>query len=125
MNAGLANGFVRFGSTAHRILLYIHANREAGHRDFVEEFGDLLPNNIGITLTRLRRFGYIVKVRTLDPYIEKCRTQAVYRIAPRPGIEIQPKPYQNKSKIERSSKYRKRCKVKVPSVFQFRGNIPI
>jgi DNA-binding transcriptional ArsR family regulator len=120
MNPGLKQGFVRFGTAAHKILLAVHELGRATHAIILEET-ELEPREVGMNLTRLRECGFLVKLGRVDGYVHNCRTQAMYAI---PAGKLRKLPeFQNKTAQERTRKLRATKKMKVPSVFNFRGEV--
>lgn len=124
MNAGLPQGFVRFGSVAHRVLVYIHESGHAMHAQIVQDL-DLSADEVGMCLTRLRRLGFIHRIGRASSYKHHVeRTQLVYAI----DSSHRAKEFENvknKSTAERTRRYRERKAIRVPSIFDFRGKIRI
>lgn len=77
---GLASGFVVFGTTAHKILLLLHEHGRLMHSDFVEE--DIgTAANIGMALTKLRRYGFIYPVGKVSKYeTGAAKSQMLYTL---------------------------------------------
>ena len=118
MNAGLAQGFVRFNTVAHEILLLLHEFGRMRHSDFVEELGSEKAANVSATLKRLHVFGFIHPCGKLSKYIARdARTQQVW------SLEIPEKitDYKRASVRERTRRYRAAKKLQVASVFDWRG----
>lgn len=122
MNPGLPQGFVRFGTAPHKILVFA---LEVGKitQTLIEEELDLERREIGINIFRLRKFGFLVKIGRVNGYEAKCRTQAVH-VLPDSGHKPL-KAFKNKTAAERTRKMRASKAIKVPSVFQFRGVINV
>jgi len=131
MNAGLPQGFVRFGTTAHLILVHLAEVGETSQVNLQEELG-FDAREVGMNLTRLRRHKFIRKLGRLDGYLFECRTQAVYTLfhsGIRADIYVGVK---NKTTAERTRKYRAKlasakvdASLRVPSVFNFKGEFHV
>jgi hypothetical protein len=126
MNAGIAQGFVRFGTLAHRILVIAYEQRWTSNRavhDELKSQGIVFDHSnaaIAANLARLRDHGFLYIVgRDRGP---TGRSFALYAITPRTGNQIYVKPM---TPAERTRKYRARKAVRVPSVFNFRGKIKV
>lgn len=127
MNVGIASGFIRFGSLAHRILVIVHEHKRTSHRQIYTELKDqdsrlahsktAVNTNIG----RLRDNGFLYVVGSSRGRMG--RSFALYAITRRhKGSQDYVKPM---TATERTRKYRARKAVKVPSVFAFRGQITV
>lgn len=122
MNPGLPQGFVRFGTVPHRILVFALEFGRITHTMVEQELG-IERREIGINIHRLRKFGFLVRIGRVDGYKTGCRTQGVHVLW---GPDIKPlKSFRNKTAAERTRKMRAKKAVKVPSVFQFRGVINV
>ena len=122
MNAGLPQGFVRFGTVAHTILVHIHEQGVSSHINILDQC-DVDSCEIGMNLTRLRCHGFIESVGRIDGYEHKCRTQQAYMIVG--SGECPFKKFKNKTAVERTQKYRRSLKLRVNTVFDFRGTLDI
>lgn len=125
MITGLPQGFVRFGSAAHALLKTIHEHGKATREFLVYEL-DMDGNTVGMALSRLEKHGFVQRIGRIDPYVADARVQSIYRIW-RPG-KVRAAKSVTKSGRERTAKYRERInreKLKVSSIFGFRGKIPL
>ena len=124
MNPGLAQGFVRFGTTAHAILLTLHTlgpQTLPALREAIYGPGVALCDT-SANLTRLHRLGFVFPVgRERQP---GRRISVVFglRGGLRYGWATATQPF---TAAERSRTYRVRKRVRVGSVFAFRGTISI
>lgn len=75
-NAGLRQGFVRFGTTAHMILKHVEEAGECTQESIMGELG-LEARLVGMTLTRLVKYKFLRRIGKLDPYEFGVRTQRV------------------------------------------------
>jgi hypothetical protein len=119
-NKGIPQGFVKFGSAAHRILKHIH---ECGNSTpiMLQEALDLNRHHCGMVLTRLVRHGFLYRVDKAPEVVTGEKTAFIYSLTPS-DRRIR---YQPLSAIERSRRARQKKKIKVPSVFAFRGSVPL
>lgn len=125
-NPGLKQGFVKFGTIAHRILVALHRRGKASiFTWFVLEMPDLDDKAIAMTLTYLGRYGYIFntgKVNGHDSPTGVAQTRWALREVTRPR-------YRRISQAKRQAKCRNAKReaqaARVPSVFQFRGEIHV
>ena len=60
LNAGLPNGFVRFGTVAHMILVYLHEYGDAGAPALSQDTGFTVPE-LSANLGRLLKFGFVFR----------------------------------------------------------------
>jgi hypothetical protein len=117
-DAGLPQGFVRFGTLAHRILLHIHHYGPAGHDDLQQDLQDI---GISANLGRLHKHGFLFKVGRTH-VASGIRSGNVFGLT---------RAHHNMHKIkmaapgERQARYRAAQKLKVPSVFEFRGSVTL
>jgi hypothetical protein len=123
MNVGLPQGFVKFGSVGHKILVFIFEHADARQVDLVEE-NIASEASIGVALTRLRRSGMVICLGRASAYDTGDRTQAVYAL---PGTPRRPRleSTQNAPNKARTKKYRENRRKRVSSIFQFRGEIHV
>ena len=123
MNAGLAQGFVRFGTLAHFILLRAHeekfvSNMSIRHRLMYDGQGfDKSGAAVAANLQRLVRYKFLFKVGRDRVYGK--RSFAVFALDYRSGNGA-PR-YENVPATQRTKDYRERKKHKVNSVFNWRG----
>jgi hypothetical protein len=120
MNPGLAQGFVKFNSVGYRVLKYLHEHGPSLAADIRRDASHSETSQISATIVRLRRNGFIHIVgRDRKPgkrshplfAIEPVRSKYLYVPIMTPA--------------EKQKGYRERRKIKVASVFDYRGNIPI
>ena len=120
---GLPNGFVRFGTLAYFILKLAHeegfvSNRIIRARLLVNPQGfDQSPSAIAANLIRLEENKFLYKVGR--DRIPGSRSFALFSIDYRRGKQIPE--VENLEHNERSKQYRARKKIKVNSVFNWRG----
>lgn len=113
---GLPAGFVKFGTTAHRVLTYIHANGPAGQEELSES---LEARDISTILRRLTEFGFLFKIGR-GRNRPGVRSFAVFSLSnTRSGFRT----VRVLTGAERMRDYRARKRVKVPSVFEWRGSL--
>lgn len=119
-NPGLAQGFLRFGSVHHQILVFIH---EVGRSTpiAIQEGLNLDRHSVGMSLTRLVRYGFLFRVDKAAQVITGEKTASVYDLKSS-DQKIRYRPLTNS---ERSKRVRERKKIKVSSIFTYRGSIPI
>ena len=115
MITGLPQGYVRFGSIAHRILVALHELGDMGQTDLNEEI-DESPGAIGMQLTNLRRHGFIFIVRKASRCGTGQVTQAIYSLQRPEQVPC----YRKATGAERQTRYRKAKKMQVASVFELR-----
>lgn len=118
---GIRQGFVCFGTVAHRILVAMHQAGDMRLRDLDEELRDVAVAAISMQLTRLERYGLVHRIKKAPLYSTGDKTQWIYSLTPpaRP-----PAPYHRATTRERSARERGRRAqraVRVPSVFDWRG----
>lgn len=117
-NPGLPNGFVPFGTVAHRVLVALLELGDLRCADLVVELADVDQRAVGMALTRLARWGFIFKRRTVNARTKFERTQALWTLRP-----CQTAPFHRITCAERCRRYHQRKRLQVPSVFAFRGRI--
>ncbi|CAB4120833.1 hypothetical protein UFOVP2_11 [uncultured Caudovirales phage] len=127
MNPGLKQGFVRLDSLAHRILQCVLLIGPATEAEISEELGCDRRHTATI-LIKLVKTGLIFRHGKIHAYKYGGRTKMVFGLEPR----SKPIPYKRATPIERSKRYRDKLKsdakialIRVPSVFDFRGEINI
>lgn len=114
---GLENGFLRFGTLAHRILVYIHEYGPACHADLSEELAD---EGVSVNLGRLCRHGFLFRAgRTRKP---GERSSHLYSLSKTPA---QGSLRRISTRAEIDARCRAKRKLRVSSVFDFRGRISI
>lgn len=117
MNPGLPQGFVRFDTNHHRILVLLLALGPLRHRDLVEETA-LPSSQVSVALAQLQQGGFIHRHPPARAYGTGDRTQAVWGLAPYRGklpLHTVRVPHQ-----ERQRRYRANRRQRVASVWQFR-----
>lgn len=118
---GLPQGFVEFGTVAHRVLLALHAIGEGTQKDIEEEIAEQIIG-ISSTIYRLHIAGFIYKSGTLSKYDSGLyRTQWIYSLDKPKKVPA----FRKATVSERTRKYRERKAGKIDSVFKFRGNIKL
>ena len=120
--AGLAHGFVRFGTTHHWILQAIHDSGRLSIEGCVQALPGVEYRTIALSLTRLHRAGMIHQVgkltaRELGPGL---REQWLYALEPVTRVRVR---LLGPAEQERLLRARKRAAV--ASVFDFRGRISL
>ena len=124
MNAGLAQGFVRFGTLAHYILLLAHeekyvSNMSIRHRLTYQTISpDKSAAAVAANLQRLVKYKFLYEVGRDRVYGR--RSFKLFGLYHQLGNGF--KPYHNVPPAERQAAYRERKKTKVASVFQWRGS---
>jgi DNA-binding HxlR family transcriptional regulator len=117
MNPGLPQGFVRFGSIAHRILIALHELGDMRHRDLVDEMPDLSVSCIGMSLHRLMQAGLIHRVGVAAAYDTGEKTGSIYSLRP-PTRHIR---RHRATAAERTARYRAAQRLRqATSVFAWR-----
>jgi hypothetical protein len=118
MKPGLPQGYVQFGTLAHRILVVLHELGNMRHRDLVEEMPDLLAGCISVALRRLARAGLIHRVGVASAYDTGEKTGSIYSLHP-------PTHYVRRRRVpgaERAARYRAAQRMRqATSVFAWRG----
>lgn len=118
MNPGLAQGFLRFGTLLHDILLLLYNHGDMRQKDFVEELGRDATFGIAVSLRRLEKHGFIYACGKLHKYkANDGPTQMVWSLNP-PEKILECK---RASARERTRRYRAKKKTQVASVFDWRG----
>jgi hypothetical protein len=124
-NPGLASGFCRFGTLAHKILLICHKQGTVSQVTLqARPWPDCVdpPQAISVNLLRLERGGFLHKcAKTRD---HGHRLHHVYQIE-RPHHTSVLYVDQKLNGVERSRQWRARKKLLVPSVFEFRGRVAL
>jgi hypothetical protein len=120
MNAGIAQGFIRFGSIGHHVMRYLYDNGPSLAVDIRRSDTHVETVQISATLLRLRRKGYIYIVgRDRKP---GQRSHSLYSIEPINKKQLYV-PLLTAAEKQKNSRERK--KLRVSSVFEFRGQIPL
>jgi hypothetical protein len=114
-NVGLPQGFVKFGSAAHRILYYLHESGEGTQTNLIEEL-DLPAYMVSNCLQRLLKYKYIRRAGKLDGYRFNCVTQSVYVLAGAHGVLFKCYESRRKTSAERMRKHRASKKTTIPAV---------
>ena len=116
-HAGLKDGFIRFGTLAHRILRYIHDTGPAQHAELVEVMEG--ERGLSANLGRLVTHGFLYRTGR-QSYKPGTRSGCVFSLEA-PRAALQPA----NTHVENQARYRAALKLKVPSVFDFRGRISL
>lgn len=118
MNPGLTQGFIKFNSVGCHVLRYLHAHGPSQAADIRRNGTHVESQQISATLIRLRSLGYVFVVgRDRKPGL---RSHALFDIEPRSSNMLYTPIL---TPTERQKNYRRRRKIKVPSVFEWRGQI--
>lgn len=115
--AGLPQGYVRFGSLAHQVLLALAEHGDLRLVDLVELL-EADPRYVGTALSRLSKFGFIYARRKARGRHQGERTQRQWTLEP-----VEMASWRPRSVLERSRSKRARQALRAPSVFAFRGQI--
>jgi hypothetical protein len=111
--AGLSQGFVRFGTAAHAILLHIHNYGPAGNAELCRVVG----SNVSNDLCRMVENGFLWRAGRARER-EGVRSFTIFNIEPgRPGSLFT----RILTPAERQRAYRERKRLKVSSVFAWKG----
>lgn len=117
MRIGLPQGFVRFGTYHHRILVAMLQLGPLRHRDVVEDLG-LSPGAASVALAQLADARMIHRQPPARAYDTGERTQAVW------GLDRYRGPLSVRtvraSAAERQARYRTARRQRVASVWEFR-----
>lgn len=115
---GMRQGYLRFDTLAHKILLHVYEHGPSTNCELQEAL-EKSSNEISAQLCVMRRYGFIY---LNSPKARRSDGRLCYRF----GL------FENKHRkipvltpAERSRRYKERQKIKVPSVFQFRGSISL
>lgn len=130
-NPGLKQGFVRFGTLHHKILVLMHNHRfHATLTWLCTELPDATVNAVSMALTQLHRHSYIHRGPKVPP--EKAIggiAQYRWSLVPFSDRSLKTNRYKPKTPSQRQHKYRARLsaerKARVSSVFHFRGEIHV
>jgi len=118
MNIGIPLGFVQFNTLSHRVLTYLSTVRYAGQRQVEEDVGGG-ARHISTTLTRLHKYGYIHKVGR--ERAEGKRSYVLFSL----NLNTKAPRVSKQSGLTRSRAYRAKRRLRVSSVFNFRGEIHV
>lgn len=119
MNPGIAQQFVRFNSLAHHILKRLHDEGPATGAELARKRTHAEAVQVSSTLIRLRRADMVFIVGRHRPTGK--RSHPLYGLQPvirQTGPRVM-------TRAEKQAGYRERLKVRVPSVFEWRGSIPL
>lgn len=123
---GLAQGFVRFGSMAHHVLLKMHELGDMRYTDLVTEMPDEVPRAIGTAIDRLRKHKFIHRKDLATKYVTGEKTQWLYSLGPKTNKDgYKHRPATNAEKAARYRANQAALRRRVPSVFEFRGEIHV
>lgn len=134
MYYGLRHGYVRFGTVQHKLLMLMIGQDHVSHRSIRDDFLALYPDTpnlnsvLGNCFVRLFRHGrnkpwkFIYKVgRERD---SEGRSYGLYSLYPLRNSNARPA-IPKLSSYERCLRYRTRKKLRVNSVFNFRGTLRV
>ena len=121
MNTGLAQGFVRYGTAGHAVLIHAYAvGGNVSLRSLHDAYPHITTNSLAITLTRLVKMKMLfVAGRDREPL---QRSYALYSLK-HPGWKVKP-PKAIPPNV-RTKEYMKRKRMRVASVFNFRGEVQL
>lgn len=113
MNAGLAQGFVRFGTNHELVLRALHELGNLCHSDLVEEL-EIEARRVSVAIAQLAKHGFIHQHPAARQYDTGRRTQAMWGLQPYAGSKsLRPRvPVR-----ERTARYRASRRLRVASVF--------
>lgn len=121
MYIGIPSGYIRFGTLAHKILLFIHENGRSTQSMLVEELGKENTSHISLALKKMADYGFVYRWGKWRARPGDNRMQS-WNICP-PQMEIRDTP--KLTSKERGARYHKKRKMKVASVFNFRGKVSL
>ena len=121
MNPGIPQKFVEFGTVYHLILKALHEHGPMGGGELTELL-EITRNSVGMALFRLKCHGFVFVVDKRSELDTDQRTHEVFSLK-RPKTKFVPPPISTPT--QRQAKYRAKKRLKVASVFQFRGEIQI
>lgn len=115
-HTGLKDGYVRLGTLAHRILVYVYETGPALHAELVE----VMRGEVGLSgnLSRLVRHGFLHRAGR-QRYRVGLRGGALYALD-KPRVMVV-----DNTPTMSQARYRSGKRLKVASVFDFRGSIPL
>lgn len=117
-NPGLAQGFVRSNSVAWQLLQLVY--REGPMRTLmIQEALELDRKLIGMVLSRLVKYKFLFRIDKAAQAKTGDKTSWIYALKPT-HRKVR---YQPMSSSERQKRVREKQKIKVASVFSFRGTI--
>jgi len=115
MNPGLPQGFVKFGTLAHRVLKLIHELGNLRHMDIADELPEFEEGHIAAVLQRLRAGKYIFKQDRALKYNTGERTQWIYGLQPSKSDHHYTR---ISTPAERTARYREKLRArKTSSIF--------
>lgn len=121
MNPGIAQGFVRFGSVACRVLRHLHEFGPCTAGELKRSATRSETVQLSATLLRLQAHGFVFAVGRHRP--SGSRSFVLYDLKRPKYPELTRTP--PLTQTERTRAYRERRALKVASVFNFRGKIPL
>lgn len=123
MKPGIPQGYIEFDTLAHKVLLLLHEHGKMAFADLMEHLTpDYIPRHLSTTLKRLETHGYVFNHGKISKYKSKLqRSQFIWSLKPT-SKKI---PFRPASNTERMRHHRATKRIKVPSVFQFRGAINV
>src|SRR5437867_9048088 len=89
MIIGLAQGFLKFGTSAHKLLLALHELGDMRQCDLREETG-IAKEQMSMLLLRLTDYRFIYRVRKASVYDTGDMTQWVYSLRHRWSVKYKP-----------------------------------
>jgi hypothetical protein len=118
---GLPQGFVRFGTLAHRVLVAIHEYGPMTVTSLKIELPDVDIRALSTILGRLEVARFVFDIGRVGQYESGERTQTKYDLQQ----NINRRPYKCVTHAQRSARYREKNRRRVASVFDFRSTISI
>lgn len=113
MNAGLAQGFLRFGTNHELVLRALHELGNLCHSDLVEEL-QIEPRRVSVAIAQLARAGFIHQHPAARQYDTGRRTEAMWSLEPYKGTKsLRPRVPPR----DRTARYRAARRLRVASVF--------
>ncbi len=117
-HTGLKDGFIRLGTVAHRILLYVHEAGPSLHAELVEALGE---RGVSANLGRLVRHGFLYRAGR-QSYKPGVRGGALFSLQKLRAV-AQVNTAQASQARYRAAK--KQEALRVASVFEWRGAMPL
>ena len=119
MNPGIVQGYIRFGSVPHSILTYLHDHGPS----LASQIKVAEQRQVSATIIRLRKAG-LIKVVGRQSKVG-MRSHRVFDLAHSDTPALDEARHPPMTDTERRRVQRARAKIKVSSVFDFRGSIPL
>ena len=120
MKPGLAQGYVELDSAQAEILRIVHRHGPMRQCDLVEELGVCSRQEISSRIGRLLRAGFLHDHGKISFKLTGERTQRLFGVLPGSTSNAQAL-----TNYERNKRCRKNRKMRVASVFHFRGSFKV